>query len=344
MSNFDASKYVEKLDAQTSTPTAETAVEQTTQTNVLSQTETPAETKVEVEMPQTNSETNVKEEAKVVDMKPESNEETPWWEKESTKTESNSIKSAELSEAEKYKKELEDYKARYSQLESIPEVAAIIGAKQSGKEVSEVLKDLVGTDYDKMSPKELFELDLKQKGFTSEEIEELSETFGEKSTAVQKLETLQIKERLKSEQSQKIQQYQSNVPKVDTKVSIREQNFKKAEEEVNNLSSLDGKELYGVTLTKDIIDSVKDAIANKYVMGDEDNGFDIASSFDFHFKAMYTPLIVKANVQKATTKAKESVLNEVTRPDKNITDRPGTETVKDGYQETRGTKIGRAHV
>ena len=52
---------------------------------------------------------------------------------------------------------------------------------------------------------------------------------------------------------------------------------------------------------------------------------------------MYTPLIVKANVQKATTKAKESVLNEVTRPDKNITDRPGTETVKDGYQETRGT-------
>jgi hypothetical protein len=322
MSTFDVSKLAEKIEQ--SKPVESQPAETVAETKADSSlpAETPIETKADAPANQGLSQ---KAEEKIEESK--SNEEKEWWDDYEDKvvTESKNQPSQE----DLLKKQLEEYEAKLKQIESIPEVLALIDAKKSGKDVNSALKELIGTDFDKLSPLELYELDLKSKGFTDDEVAELSEVFGEKSSAMQKLETLSIKERLKAEQQEKLQQYVQQAPKLEAPQTKAQENITKAETEVNNLANLVGQELYGVTLTKEIVDSVKDAIANKYVMGDAENGFDIKGSFDLHFKALYTPLIVKANVQKATAKAKEQVLNEMTRPDKGINQRAGTETVKD---------------
>lgn len=337
MSNFDSSKYAERISNQQNTETsaAETAVE--TKTEVPSQVETQVETKTEapqnierVEKQEVKVETEVKTEAK--------EEDKPWYEKDDFKIET--PKKQEVSEAELLKKQLLEAEARIKEYQSDPTVLAILEAKKSGKEVTEVLKEIIGVDYDKMSAEEIYSLDLKNKGFSEDEIQEALEMFNEKSNVQKKLETLNLKEKFKAAQNDKLKQYESQVMKQEVATpqeSPRERNFKQAESDLNALTTLDGKEYLGVTLTKDIIESVKDAISNKFVIGDEEKGFDINASFDHHFKAMYTPLIVKANVQKAKTESKESVLNEITRADKNISQRAGTEQVKDSREEIRGS-------
>lgn len=332
MNTFDAEKYVSRFEAETTQP-AETVAEVQNQEPVKQESNSvPQEKTPEVE---SKSETKVVE---ATETKTDTKEEREWWEKDEIAYETQEKR--EQDEAEILRKQLAEYETRLKQLQEVPEVLAILEAKKSGKEVTEVLKEFVGTDFDKLTPRELKELDLKSKGFNEEEVKELLEEFDEKSTAKQKLETLDIREKLKSEQKSKMEQLLKNVPQQQTTINPKEikiqENYQKAESEVNNLDTLVGQEVYGVTLTKEIVDSVKNAIANEWVKGDAENGFDIPGSFDFHFKAKYTPLIVKANVQRATAKAKESVLNELTRPDKNITDRAGTEQLKDGYDETRG--------
>lgn len=335
MSNFDSSKYADKLNNQQTTENsaAETVTE--AKQEVPSQTET---VEVKTEAPQ-NIEKSDKQEVKTEVVKSETKEEDrPWYEKDDYVVES--PKKQELSEAELLKKQLLEAEARIKEYQSDPTVLAILEAKKSGKEVTEVLKELVGVDYDKMSAEEIYSLDLKNKGFSEDEIQEALELFNEKSNVQKKLETVNLKEKFKAEQRDKLKQYESQITKQEVNQpteSPRERNFKQAEQDMNALTTLDGKEYLGVTLTKDIIESVKDAIANKFVIGDEENGFDINASFDHHFKAMYTPLIVKANVQKAKTESKESVLNEITRADKNISERAGTEQIKDSREETRGT-------
>jgi hypothetical protein len=334
MSNFDSSKYADKLNNQQTTENsvAETVTE--TKQEVPSQTET---AEVKTELPQ-NIEKSEKQEVKTETVKSETKEkDKPWYEKDDYVVEPSNKQ--EVSEAELLKKQLLEAEARIKEYQSDPTVLAIIDAKKSGKEVTEVLKDIIGVDYDKMSSEEIYTLDLKKKGFNDEEIQEALELFNEKSNVQKKLETINLKESFKAEQKAKLSQYENKVQSQEAtpQENPRERNIKKAESDLETLSSLDGKEYLGVTLTKDIIESVKDAINNKFVIGDEDNGFDINASFDHHFKAMYTPLIVKANVQKAKTETKEAALNEITRPDKNISERAGTEQIKDSREETRGT-------
>ena len=287
------------------------------------------ETKVEAKV-----ETTETPEAKVVEPVKKS-----WFEEEEEKPESKSEPVKVDNELEELRKRLAEIENRNKELETIPEIQAIVEAKKSGKEVSDVLKELRGVDYDAMTPEQLYEHDLKSKGFAEDEIEELKIDFLSQTLAKQKLQTLDVKDRLKYEQSMKFQNAQQRNQEVQRQQEeIASRNTQKAQAELDSLSGqLENKEMFGVVLTPDIIKSVKDSIINEKVIGDPINGFDIQKSFEENFKSKYFNLIVKTNVQMERAKTMEKALNEVSRPDANITSRQGTEQVRDEAAEVRSS-------
>jgi len=135
---------------------------------------------------------------------------------------------------------------------------------------------------------------------------------------------------------QNAQQRNQEVQRQQEEIASR--NTQKAQAELDSLSGqLENKEMFGVVLTPDIIKSVKDSIINEKVIGDPINGFDIQKSFEENFKSKYFNLIVKTNVQMERAKTMEKALNEVSRPDANITSRQGTEQVRDEAAEVRSS-------
>jgi len=341
MINFEE-KYSEMMDNSSETATTEQSVLSNT-TPVEEKSESKTEGLIAASEPKVEAvaETRVEaraEEPEVTETKPVEQVKKSWFEEED-ETPAKSEPIQNNSEIDELKKKLAELESRSKELETIPEIQAIVEAKKSGKEISDVLKELKGVDYDALTPEQLYEHDLKTKGFSEDEIEELKFDFLSQTTAKQKLQTLSIKDNLKYEQSLKIQNIQQrNLESQKQQDELINRNVQKAQTELDSLSAqLENKEMYGVVLTKEIINSVKDAINNEKVIGDSINGFDIQKSFEENFKSKYFNLIVKTNVQMERAKTMEKALNEVSRPDANITSRQGNETNTNESAEVRST-------
>lgn len=207
----------------------------------------------------------------------------------------------------------------YDSMLKDPIVAAIIEAKKAGKDVLSVIEELKPIDYTSMSEDQLIKIKFERLGLKDEELKDAVEDFMSNPKWKRLEELKNMRTSLESEQNERLKGYRSSV-----KVNAEKQNqvFQKYEQELNGFSTnLVGKEINGITITKEIADSVKSTAQTSFFKSlfNEDGTWNAERIFNLSLLDTQIKKIVKTNVDRARNRGKGEVLDSITRPDANIT-------------------------
>lgn len=207
----------------------------------------------------------------------------------------------------------------YDSILKDPLIASIIEAKKAGKDVLSVIEEIKPVDYKNMSEQQLVDLKFKKLGLDGEDLKDAIDDFNSQPKWKRVEELNNMRTSLNSEQDERLKGYRHSV-----NANSQKQNevFKKYEQELNIYSNdLVGKEVNGITITKEIADGVKNNAQTSFFKSlfNEDGSWNAERIFNLSLLDGNIKKIVKTNVDKARNRGKGEILNSITRPDANIT-------------------------
>jgi hypothetical protein len=226
-----------------------------------------------------------------------------WWEEEGKNT---TTTTTETKAEEKPQIELDE------------DLKLILEYKKSGKTLADFVKDYKVEDFSSWSEDKIVEQGLK-------EFMNLSEDEMEQAKMEWDSESILQKKQWADTFKQKFEERNNNKLKELTKSNSQAEEYQKAVSAKYN-AELDqfskevvGKELYGLKITDEMSNDLRNFIDKEFTLQNEDGSFDIAKMYSIGLWLKYGKDMVKANITKAKNEGREQVIKEVSNPSKNMT-------------------------
>jgi hypothetical protein len=215
-----------------------------------------------------------------------------------------------------------EYESRLQQYEAVLNdefIQSYLNTREAGKDLSEFFENIKPKDANQMTDEQLIRYECEKAGITDEDaIEQELDTLSSLTLLQKKTRLDSIRNEVQSENAEKLKRYNAETRKVaeDKKVV-----FNKAIQELEaTTNELVDKNIYGLKITKEIADDIKDLYLNRQMPVFNSNGSpDIAASIELAIYRNYMKTLVKANVNAAKTEGKKEVLKKITNPSANNT-------------------------
>lgn len=215
-----------------------------------------------------------------------------------------------------------EYESRLQQYEAVLNdefIQSYLNTREAGKDLSEFFENIKPKDANQMTDEQLIRYECEKAGITDEDaIEQELDTLSSLTLLQKKKRLDSIRNEVQSENAEKLKRYNAETRKVaDDKKVV----FNKAIQELEaTTNELVDKNIYGLKITKEIADDIKDLYLNRQMPVFNSNGSpDIAASIELAIYRNYMKTLVKANVNAAKTEGKKEVLKKITNPSANNT-------------------------
>lgn len=274
-------------------------------------TEAPAETNQQettVDETQSTQQEVVEEKVEASETQP-ALEETPWWEKQN---------SVEAKEEVQEPTQQEETKSEVPELELDEEIKLLMEYKKSGKTLADFVKEYQIEDVTAWGDEKIVEEGLKNFMKLSEEEFEQALYDYKNSSLFQKKQLVEnFKEKFEKKNEEKLKQLtQTNSENDLRSKAIVEKYHTDLEEFSSNLAN---KELYGLKITDEMSNNLKNYLEKEFTMTKKDGSIDVEKMYSVALWLNYGADLVKANITKAKNEGKEQVIKQVTNPSKNYT-------------------------
>lgn len=269
------------------------------------------------------NETKAKSEPKKEEPKAEAVEEGDklWFEEEDEEVNANASPESKANnvDVEALKNEYESRIQQYEAVLNDEFIQSYLNTREAGKDLSEFFENIKPKDANQMTDEQLIRYECEKAGITDEDaIEQELDTLSSLTLLQKKKRLDSIRNEVQSENADKLKRYNAETRKVaeDKKVV-----FNKAIQELEaTTNELVDKNIYGLKITKEIADDIKDLYLNRQMPVFNSNGSpDIAASIELAIYRNYMKTLVKANVNAAKTEGKKEVLKKITNPSANNT-------------------------
>lgn len=216
-----------------------------------------------------------------------------------------------------------DYKAKYMEIEDIlkrPEVAVIVDAVKNNVPIDEVLDKIKRVDYSKMSADGVIAQFGKLKNRTDEQIESDKEMFASLTVSAQDRELEYMQQKLDAAQNERLKGLFVVDPK---KVEQQKAVESRLVSEVQQRATAVGKEILGITITKQDIEEYQNWVYGGVIPTTADGFYDEQRLWKQFFGEKYLSLAV-SNVAKSAkaeglTTGRKETLEKVHNPSDNGT-------------------------
>lgn len=220
---------------------------------------------------------------------------------------------------------------KYDKLNSTEVGKALITAIESGKDPSELFAKNNVQGIKDLTPEQIYAIEINKSNLTDEKkAEAIKEFVDEKTDGDQVIITNPIRDKLIKDQESK----QSDVLAAFSKQSQANANTQKAwtekadQEIEGELSKLNGTEYYGIKITPEIVEGIRDFIKVEFNTTREDGSLNVPLMVDLALKYKYGNLLIKTNAENLASQAIEEAIDDITRPDSEYYDRERTPTTK----------------
>lgn len=188
--------------------------------------------------------------------------------------------------------------------------------KNGGENIKDFAKNLIGVDYDAMSPEEIYRKDIELLGVTQEAIDEEMEMFDNLSPIEKLRKTNPIKNALKKQQEESIKPI--SMP-VNENAQRRAQAAQTAIPELNDtVSDMVGKKYSALTITPEMGEEITKYVMSrtheKFDSNGDFIGYDIKESIDAAVYKLYKNKMFKAIADASAARAKDEAYKERQRP------------------------------
>lgn len=201
---------------------------------------------------------------------------------------------------------------------------AVISHINSGGKVEDLISHFDTRDYSKMSPEELFEIDLRSTpDITDEEISEALEEFRAEPSYRQKKTAIELREKLSSRKNKNgqglVAAYQNNIKKHESMVAKFTEDF---DGEINRWK---GKSYFDVPVTDDVVQEIRQFVksTNGMILADKSGNIDAKKYFQAVFALLYQTEIAGAKLSKGAKKAAAKYIAE--HQNAGVENKPGGE-------------------
>lgn len=190
--------------------------------------------------------------------------------------------------------------------------------KKSGKTLADFVREYKVEDYSQWNDEQIVKSGLKEfMNLSEEELEQATYEFESASILQKKQWAQDFRQKFEGKNLEKLKELKSS----NTQTSEQQEAIaNKYNEELEKLSQdAVGKEIYGVKVTDEMSQDLKNYINNEFTLQRPDGSFDVEKMYSIGLWLKYGKDLVKANVTKARNEGKEQVIREVSNPSKNMT-------------------------
>lgn len=167
-----------------------------------------------------------------------------------------------------------------------------------------------------------------------EEMEQALYDYKNSSVFQKKQLVESFKEKFERQNQEKLKQLKGTNSDLEAKTQAIAEKYRSDLEKYSQ--EIVNKEMYGIKITDEMSNHMKQYIDKEFSIQKEDGSFDIEKVYNIALWLNYGADLVKANVTKAKNEGREQVLKEVTNPSKNMSSSgklvsSGLEAVQDAF-------------
>lgn len=290
-------QIAEDLRGQTTTETAasqQTVSESNDSQNANEQSQENSEVK---------NETQSQQKTEVDSQENTNSDQLEWYDKTSDNT--NDSKKEEKVESSKTETELDE------------DLKLLMEYKKSGKTLADFVKEYQVEDFSSWSDEKIVEEGLKNfMTLQEEEMEQALYDYKNSSVFQKKQLVESFREKFERKNEEKLKQLKSSNVDLDAKTQAIAAKY---QSELNDYASqIVNKEMYGLKVTDEMSNRLKEYIDKEFSIQRQDGSFDIEKVYNIALWLNYGADLVKANVTKAKNEGREQVIKDVTNPSRNM--------------------------
>ena len=167
-----------------------------------------------------------------------------------------------------------------------------------------------------------------------EEMEQALYDYKNSSVFQKKQLVESFKEKFERQNQEKLKELKGSNSDLEAKTEAIAQKYRTDLEQYSQ--EIVNKEMYGIKITDEMSNRLKQYIDKEFSIQKEDGSFDIEKVYNIALWLNYGADVVKANVTKAKNEGREQVLKEVTNPSRNMSSSgklvsSGLEAVQDAF-------------
>lgn len=208
-------------------------------------------------------------------------------------------------------KKYESQAKEYEKLMSEPLVKAFISAKEAGKDVSTFINEVKGTDIKTLTDEQVWEKELQSASLTPDEVTAEMDSFKDLSPYQKKKQAEPIREKLESQQSERLKQYASE--NSATASQAKEVAIKFNTEKEQYLNSVKGKTVMGLEMTPARLQEQSDYIDN-FSLQRADGTVDVSRIMRIGILEKNYKLLLQNAYTKGENDKAIKMLKEIARP------------------------------
>lgn len=194
----------------------------------------------------------------------------------------------------------------------------IMDYKKSGKTLADFVKEYRVEDYNEWDDAKIVKEGLKEfMSLSKEELEQAVYEYENASVFQKKQWAESFKDKFENKNSDMLKQLSSSSNQAQQEAEAIANKFKNELDSYTN--SIVDKEVYGLKVTDEMSDGLKDFIEKDFSFNKEDGSLDVEKVFSVALWMKHGADLVKANITKAKNEGKEQVIKEVSNPSKNYT-------------------------
>lgn len=205
-----------------------------------------------------------------------------------------------------------------NQIELDDDLRLIVEYKKSGKSLKDFVNEYKIEDVASMSDEDVVKGGLKEfMQLSEDEYEQATYEFTNASILQKKQWAESFRQQFAKKNEEKLKELtNSNVQQSQYQKAVAD----KYNAEIDSFSKeIVGKELYGLKITDEMSQGLKEFIDKEFTMQKEDGSFDVEKIYSIGLWLKHGKDLVKANVTKAKNEGREQVIREVSNPSKNMT-------------------------
>lgn len=249
------------------------------------------------------NETQSQEKTEVNSQENTDSDQLEWYERTSSNT--NDSKKEEKVEPNKTETELDE------------DLKLLMEYKKSGKTLADFVKEYQVEDFSSWSDEKIVEEGLKNfMTLQEEEMEQALYDYKNSSVFQKKQLVESFREKFERKNEEKLKQLKSSNVDLDAKAQAIAAKY---QSELNDYASqIVNKEVYGLKVTDEMSNRLKEYIDKEFSIQRADGSFDIEKVYNIALWLNYGADLVKANVTKAKNEGREQVIKDVTNPSRNM--------------------------
>lgn len=265
------------------------------------------------------TETIKTEAAPITEVKVEVTEtEKPWYEQ----TKKEAAPKEVVNESVENNAKLLDYENKlrgYEEIMEDPLIRAILANKASGKGIDHLLEEIKPTDPKKLTEEQLIRYEAEANDMTDEDSIQVELDSLSTMSPLQKIKRLNlIRAEIEESNKARLKRYASETTTIvadkakSTQIAIQELE--------SSANALVDKDVFGLKITKEISDDIKETyLTKRNPVYKSDGTPDIEASIKLYLWEKQLPTLVKSNVIAAKFAGQKEVIKEITNPSLNTT-------------------------